>query len=149
LANVISAGLGFPVAAVAADLLGVKGAFWLAFAFTLVSVVVAWRVIEPGPSGGDGPVDIVGALLLGATTFGMLFAISRADAWGYTSSLLLGVLATSVVLLAASIWWLLRSRNPLVDLRIAVRPGVLGAHVAAMLGGVGMYLMMATVMVLV
>src|SRR5690606_15621738 len=85
LANVISAGLGFPVAAVAADLLGVKGAFWLAFAFTLVSVVVAWRVIEPGPSGGDGPVDIVGALLLGATTFGMLFAISRADAWGYTS----------------------------------------------------------------
>lgn len=149
LANVISAGLGFPVAALVADLLGVKGAFWVAFGFTLVSLTVAWKVIPPGASDGDGPVDLVGALLLGATTFGMLLAISRAEVWGYSSGLLLTVLAVSAVLLVACVAWLLRSPSPLVDLRVASRPGVFGAHVAALLGGVGMYLMMATVMVLV
>lgn len=149
LANVISAGLGFPVAALLADVLGVKGAFWVAFVFTLISLTVAWRVIPPGASEGDGRVDLVGALLLGATTFTLLLAISRADVWGYTSGLLIGMLASTVVLLVLCIGWLLRHPSPLVDLRIAGRPGVLGAHAAALLGGVGMYLMMATVMVLV
>ncbi|WP_235736389.1 MFS transporter [Nocardioides alcanivorans] len=149
LANVMSAGLGFPIAAVIADLLGVKGAFWIAFGFTLVSVAVALKVIPPGAADGDGPVDWIGALLLGAATFGVLLAISRAEVWGYGSTALRAVLGLSAVLLVATVCWLLRRTNPLVDLRVAMRPGVLGAHVAGLLGGVGMYLMMATIMVLV
>ncbi len=148
LANVISAGLGFPIAAALADVIGVKGAFGVAFGFTVVALVVAAKVMVPGPGGG-GRIDLVGAALLGVATFGVLLAISRADEWGYTSARLLAVLAISAVLLVVSLLWLLRVANPLVDLRLAARPGALGAHAAAGLSGIGMYLTMATAMVLV
>ncbi len=149
LANVISAGLGFPIAAALADLIGVKGAFWVAFGFTLVALIVAMKVMVPGPDEGPRRTDLIGAALLGAATFGVLLAISRAEDWGYTSTRLIVVIAVSVVLLIACVAWLLRVPQPLVDLRLAALPGVLGAHAAAGLAGIGMYLTMATVMVLV
>ncbi len=149
IANVVSAGLGFPIAALAADVLGVKGAFWGAFVFTVVALVVGWRVVPPGDPSGDGPTDYVGTLLLGGATFCILLAISRAEAWGYTSTRIVGLVAAALLVLSLSVFWLLRHPTPLVDLRVAALPGVLGAHVASLLGGVGMYLMMATVMVLV
>lgn len=148
LANVVSAGLGFPVAAALADLIGVKGAFWVAFAFTLMAWWVAWRVMVPA-AGGGGRIDLGGAVLVGAATFAALLAISNADAWGYGSARLLVAVVASLLLALAAVAWLLKVANPLVDLRLAVRPGVLGAHAAAGLAGIGMYLMMATVMVLV
>ncbi|MDN5894503.1 MAG: MFS transporter [Nocardioides sp.] len=148
-ANVASAGLGFPVAALVAHVAGVKGAFWAAFAVTLVALLVGARTVPASVGPVEGGVDWAGATLLGTSTLGLLLVISRGGHRGYTSPVVLGLLVVALVLMLVCVWWLLRTPRPLVDLRLACRPGVLGANLAALIAGAGMYLLLASAMVLV
>lgn len=148
-ANVVSAGLGFPVAALTAEWFGVKGAFAAGFGMTAVALVLGLRSVPRSRSTGRTSVDWVGALLVGGSTLALLLALSRSGQWGATSPALLGTVAGGLLLGVAGVWWLLRVPAPLVDLRLAGRPGPLVANVSALLSGLGMYLMMAMAMVLV
>ena len=148
-AQVVSAGLGFPVAALLADLLGVKGAFGAGFVLTVAALLVGVVMVPGTEEAPTGRVDWWGAVLLTGGTLGLLLAISGAPSWGYTSPVVLGLVSLSVVLLAGAIAWLLRARHPLVDLRVAARTGAFAANLAAFVAGTGMYLMMSTVMILV
>ncbi|NLU84099.1 MFS transporter [Rhodococcus sp. HNM0569] len=148
-ASVASAGLGFPVAALLADGLGVKGAFGAAFACTVLTLAAAVVAVPKSTARAADRVDWFGALLLGSATLCLLLVIGRAHTWGYTSALVACLLAGGVALLAASVAWMLRRPNPLVDLRIATRPGVLAPNLAALAVGLGMYILIAIVMVLV
>nr|WP_253945684.1 MFS transporter [Nocardioides sp. zg-DK7169] len=148
-ANVTAAGLGFPVTALVATVGGIRGAFWFAFAMCALAFVVALLLVprsaEPAPPG----VDWVGAVLLSCATFALLLGVSQADGWGYASPLTAAVVGGGLVLYAVCVIWLLRARNPLVDVRIAVRRGVAAANVAGLLAGCGMYVMLSLVMILV
>lgn len=148
-AGIVSAGLGFPVTAIAADVAGVKGAFWLGTGLVLVALVVAALTV---PSSGEPVVvrvDWAGAVLLGGGTFLLLLTISQADHWGYLALPTLACAGGALALLAATVAWLCRARDPLVDLSLAAHPGVAGAHVAALVAGCAMYMVFALVMVLV
>lgn len=148
-AQIVSAGLGFPVAALLADLFGVKGAFGAGFVLTLAAVLVGALTVPAATESAGARVDWWGAVFLTGATLGLLLAISAAPDWGFGSPAVLALLAGALVLLAVAVAWLLRASYPLVDLRIAARPGALGANLAALVAGLGMYLMMTTVMVLV
>ncbi len=148
-ASVVSAGLGFPVTAVTAELAGLKGAFWLGLGLTLVALVVALLTVPPATEDARARIDLVGAVLLGSGTFLLLLAISQADYWGYLAPPTLGTVAAGLVLLAGCVRWLLRATHPLVDLRLAAHPGVAGAHTAALVAGCAMYMVFALVMVLI
>jgi MFS family permease len=147
--NVVSAGLGFPVAALVAEWLGVKGAFAAGGLLTLLTLLLGLASVPAAGGTGRARVDWVGALLLGGSTLVLLLGMSRAADWVDQPALLAGVTLGGVALALACTWWLLRVPEPLVDVRLAVRPGPLAAHVAALLSGLGMYLMIAMVMVLV
>ncbi|MFC7497202.1 MULTISPECIES: MFS transporter [unclassified Nocardioides] len=147
--GVVSAGLGFPVTAITADLAGVRGAFWLGLGLTLVALLVAVVTVPGSREVVTARVDWVGAALLGGGTFLLLLSISQADHWGYASPATVGALGAAAVLLAVCIWWLRRTAHPLVDLSLATHPGVAGAHVAALLAGCAMYMVFALVMVMV
>ena len=56
---------------------------------------------------------------------------------------MLSLLIGGAVLLAVWIWWELRCPQPLVDLRLVRNRSVLTADVAALLAGVGMYLLLS------
>ncbi len=148
-ANVTAAGLGFPVTALVATFAGIRGAFWFAFAMCALAFVVALLVVprstEPVPPG----VDWLGAVLLSAATATLLLGISQAAGWGYASPLTGTLIGAGLLLYAVCVWWLLRVRDPLVDVRIAVRRGVSAANAAGLLAGCGMYVMLSLVMVLV
>lgn len=148
-AQVVSAGLGFPVAALLADVLGVKGAFGAGFVLVLAALVVGVLTVPGGGTAGGAPVDWTGAFLLTGGTLCLLLAVSGAPSWGYASSAVLGLSGAAVLLLGLAVPWLLRASYPLVDLRLAARPGALAANLAGLVAGMGMYLMMSTVMVLV
>ena len=148
-ANVTAAGLGFPVTALVATLAGTKGAFGWACALAAVALVVAVLVVPDSDEEAPRGVDWLGAVLLSCATAAVLFAVTQAKAWGTTSPLTLGLLGGGVLAYVACGWWLLRAERPLVDLRVAVRPGVLVANVCGLLAAVGMFVLLSLSMILV
>jgi predicted MFS family arabinose efflux permease len=148
-AQVVSAGLGFPVAALLADLLGVKGAFGAGFVLVVVALLVGVLTVPAGADGPTAAVDWPGAVLLTGGTLAMLLGVSGGSTWGYASVRFLVLCAVAVLLMGAAVPWLLRVAHPLVDLRLASRGGALAANLAGLVAGAGLYLMMSTVMILV
>ncbi|CAM3346779.1 MFS transporter [Nocardioides dubius] len=149
LSTVLSAGLGFPVSALLADLVGVKGAFMVVATMICATFLMAAVTVPEASSVETRDVDWTGALLIGGGTLGVLLAITQVSQHGVGSPHVWVPASIGGLVLVAAVLWLLRRRIPLVDLRLAVSPGVLGANIAAFLGGVGMYLIMVTTLVLV
>jgi MFS family permease len=148
-ANVTAAGLGFPVTAFVATFAGTKGAFGWACALAVAALVVALLVVPDSDEEAPRGVDWFGAVLLSTATAAVLFAVTQAKAWGTTSPLTLGLLGGGALTYVACGWWLLRTERPLVDLRVAVRPGVLVANVCGLLAALGMFVLLSLSMILV
>jgi predicted MFS family arabinose efflux permease len=69
----------------------------------------------------------------------LLLGISKGSAWGWSSPLVLGLLAVSVAVLAVWGRYELRCSAPLVDLRVAARPAVLRTNLASVLLGFSIF----------
>ncbi len=146
---VAGAGLGYPLTALVAEVGGLSAAYGLGAVLTAATLAMAWRFV-PG-SDGEHParVDWVGAALLSAGMVGVLLAVTRGATWGWLSLLTGGLGTVGFLLLAAWVAWTLRHAHPLVDLRLAVRPGLLVPNLTALLAGIGMYGLLTLVVVLV
>jgi predicted MFS family arabinose efflux permease len=94
-------------------------------------------------------VDWAGAVLLIGGMTCLLVGVSQGETWGWSSSTTLGVTATGVLTLASWIVWTLRSSSPLVDLRLAARPGLAAPNLVAVVAGIGMYSLLTLSVVLV
>ncbi len=147
LAVVTGAGLSYPVTAAVAQYGGLAAAYWVGFVVTLLTLTLTAWVVPPARSSRDVPVDWVGAALLAVGSSGLLLAVSRGQAWGWTSPRTLALSLLAVLLLVGYAIHSLRTAHPLVDLRLATRRGVIGANTAAVLAGAGMYFALALVMV--
>ncbi|NEE05076.1 MFS transporter, partial [Streptomyces sp. SID7499] len=83
--------------------------------------------------------DLLGAVGLGTALICLLLAVSKGADWGWGSATTLALFAAVLVLLPAWAWWELRLSEPLVDLRVTVRPQVLMTNTASILVGFAMY----------
>lgn len=147
--TVAGAGVGYPVTALVAEHLGLAGAYW--FGAVLVALTLALAVLDL-PAARDSaiqPVDVPGAVLLSLGMVGVLLAVSQGDGWGWLSAPVLVLALGGAALLALWVRRTLRVDHPLVDLRLARRPGVLGPHLVALALGTGMYALLTLVVVVV
>ncbi|MGW6457678.1 MFS transporter [Streptomyces sp. NPDC055078] len=90
-----------------------------------------------GPDAASGGIDWSGAVLLAGTLFCLTFALSKVPEWGWTSPLILGMLAAVPVLATLWVRTELRVENPIVDVTFLRRPAVLSGTLAAMVLGLG------------
>lgn len=102
--------------------------------FTLVTLLVRESPLRSG-----GRFDLPGALGLASALVCLLLAITKGNEWGWASPLVLGLLASAVVLFTAWGWFELRRSDPLVDLRVNARPAALLTNIASVLVGFGMF----------
>jgi len=143
--TVAGVGLGYPLTGLIADTLGYEAAFWFG-ALVSGTALVAAAIVLPKSTTHTAPrLDILGAVLLAAALSGLLLALSRGEQWGWASARTLLLLAASVVLAAGWVVHELRTPHPLVDLTLAANESVLAADATAVLAGVGMYLLLATI----
>jgi MFS family permease len=145
---VAGVGLGYPLAGLVAELGGVHAAFWAGALVSFAALVAAAVVLPPSPEAPPRRLDVGGALLLGVGLAALLLALGNADTWGWASPLLWALLGGAVVLLVGWAAWEHRTPWPLVDLRLARGRLALSAHSAALLVGLGNYLLLASVPVL-
>ena len=138
----IGAGLGYPVTGLIAQFLDFRAAYWFGAITVTGSLVLAALVLPPRSAGTSRRFDVVGAGLLSLAVIGVSVVLSEGGAWGWASARSLGVVAASVVLLAAWIPFELRFADPLVDLRQVRNRSVLTADASGFLISIAMYLLL-------
>ena len=144
---VVGAGLGYPLAAFFATIWGLPAAYWFGFVVSILTLVAVLLTVPGAADAGPEPrVDWPGAVVLSIGSSALLLAVTQGEQWGLAA---LGVLAVAVVALVVWGRRSLRIPNPLVDLRLAVRPGVLAPNLIALLAGIGVYMLMSLAVVIV
>jgi MFS family permease len=106
-------------------------------AVALLAVLVAIR--HDPVEDRSGSMDPLGTTLLAAWLSALLLALSEGEAWGWGSA---GVIALFVGAVAGLALWILvelRTRHPLVDVRVLARPAVAVPNVAGFCVGFVMY----------
>jgi hypothetical protein len=111
----------------------------MAAAVAALAAVAAQLLVPESPVRTPGRVDVRGALVLAAGLVPPLYAISRANDWGWGSGRTLGLIAAGVVLLALFVALQRRTRQPLADIEALMRPPVLMTNLATLLVGFGMF----------
>ncbi|MFD0346277.1 MFS transporter [Kitasatospora aburaviensis] len=68
--SIIGAGVGYPLAALLAELGGVRAAYGLGLVVTAAALLTAWRSVPEAPDGRSAHVDVAGAVVLGCAAPG-------------------------------------------------------------------------------
>lgn len=131
-------GIGYPLVGLLAQDFGLAAPFWFAAALSVLTLI-ATAVVLPASPERSAHVDVCGAALLGLGITGLLLVLAEGPGWGWASLVTIASAAASVVLLAAWVGWELRSRRPLIELRLLRRRPVLAANVTALLVAIGFY----------
>jgi MFS family permease len=143
--SIIGAGVGYPLAALLAELGGVRAAYGLGLAVTALALLTAWRSVPEAPEGRSSHVDVAGALVLAAALLLVLLLAGERTLWSRHLAGAAALAVVAVVLLCAWAVIELRSTTPLVDVRAVRHPAVAGANLAMFVGGIGMYLLLTLI----
>jgi MFS family permease len=147
--TVAGAGLGYPLTALVAEVGGLPAAYGLGTLLAGATLVMAWRFLPGSDEVAPMRVDWAGAALLSAGLLAVLLAVSEGEIWGWAAPLTLALGAVGSALLVGWGAWTLRSTTPLVDLRMAVRPGLAAPNLVAFVAGLGMYSLLTLAVILV
>jgi MFS family permease len=137
----VGGALGLPFSAAIAENTSWRVLFWVVAALALAVGTLIRFVVPAGQANtsAGNSFDLLGAAGLGVGLVCLLLGVSKGADWGWGSGTTLGLLGASVVVLLAWGWWELRTREPLVDLRVTARPQVLMTNLASILVGFSMY----------
>ncbi|MBM7365636.1 MFS transporter [Gordonia hydrophobica] len=135
----VGGAFGLPIAAVIAEYASWHWLFWVSAILGVVSFVVVTLVVPESPARSGGGFDFAGALTLSAALVALLLGVSKGATWGWTSSTTLACFLVAVI--AFGVWgaWELRTKAPIVDLRVSARPQVLLTNIASVAFGFAMF----------
>ncbi|MFC4943574.1 MFS transporter [Pseudonocardia sp. GCM10023141] len=135
----VGGAIGLPVSAFVAQNASWHALFWLAAGLGALGIVLVLAVVPESPVTTPGRFDVVGAIGLAIGLVSLLLAITKGSSWGWGSPATLGTAAAAVVVLLAWGVLQLRTREPLVDLRVSARRPVLFTNLASVVAGFAMF----------
>ncbi len=112
--------------------------FWLNVPLGAVLVPLAWWRLRES-KGAPQPLDPAGIGLASLGLFGVVLALVRGNAHGWTSPSVVGAFAVGSLFLAGFVAWELRCDHPMLDLRLFRRRGFAAVNVTALLFSFGMF----------
>lgn len=129
----IGSAFGLPLGALINELMGWRGIFWVCFLMGTVAVVWVWAAVPSVQVLSRGRFDVPGAIGLGAGVSLLLVALAQALSWGWASGRFLLVIGVGVMLLLFTAVHLLRSPEPIIDLRASSSPRIWLTNTGALL----------------
>jgi EmrB/QacA subfamily drug resistance transporter len=135
----IGGGAGVVFAGIVTDNLSYHWLFWFPLVAILVTAWLTWQYVPESPVKTPAHVNYRAAALMTLGISGVLLAITQTSTWGWGSPKTLALLAVGVALILAWVREELRSREPLVDMRMMGIRGVWTTNAVAFLIGIGMY----------
>lgn len=134
-----SFGIGIVLAGPIVDGLGYTWLFWLPAIATGLAAVGAVALIPASPVRTPGRIPITPAVLLSAWLVTLLLAVSEGNDLGWGSPTILGLIASTIVLLAG---WVAVERHvavPLIDIELMRLRGVWTSNAVAFVAGFGTF----------
>jgi len=135
----IGGGAGVVFAGVVTENLSYHWLFWIPLVMIVFTAFLTWRYIPESPVKTPAQINYRAAALMSVGMSGVLLAITETSTWGWGSPKTLGLLAFGTLVIVAWVREELRSREPLVDMRMMAIRGVWTTNTVAFLIGVGMY----------
>jgi EmrB/QacA subfamily drug resistance transporter len=135
----IGGGAGVVFAGLVTENLSYHWLFWFPLGMISATAYLTWRYIPESPLKTPADINYRAAALMTAGISAVLIAITETSTWGWGSPKTLGLLAVGMVVILAWVLEELRSREPLVDMRMMAIRGVWTTNTVAFLIGVGMY----------
>ena len=122
---------------------GWQSVFFVNAPLGLATILMAWLLLssarESGPGDrSEGRFDWPGAALSAAALLVLLLVVGNGHQWGWDSPTVLLGAALAAALLAAFVWWELRTQSPMLELRLFKRKLVAIGAAAAWLSFMGM-----------
>ncbi|HEX3946571.1 MAG TPA: MFS transporter, partial [Acidimicrobiales bacterium] len=118
----VGAGLAIVLAGPIVEHLGFHWLFWIPLIMTVIALVMAHFFVPESPVRSPGGVSWLAAVLLSGWLVALLVAVSEAPTWGWGSAKVLVLFVLSVVLIVGWIGVELRTRSPLIDMRMMRAP---------------------------
>lgn len=135
----IGSGLGTVLAGPLDGVVGWRGLFLVPLVLTVAGGVLTALLVRDSGERARGRISVPAALLLSGWLVALLLPLSQGSAWGWGSPAVIGLLVLAGVLVAAWIVVELRSRDPLVDMRMMRSPAIWPMNAAAVLMGAAMF----------
>ena len=135
----IGGGAGLGAGGLIADHLSYHWIFWLGTITAALAALATHVWVPESPERTPGRIDVRGAVLLGVGLVLPLFAISRANDWGWGAPRTLGLIAAGLAVLAVWVAVERRTEQPLADIPTLLEPPVLMTNIATLLVGFGMF----------
>ncbi len=136
----VGGAVGLPLSAVIAQNFDWHYLFWLASLLGVLAIVLVGAIIPVSTLCAGGRFDFGGAIGFAAGLVGILLAVSKGNAWGWSSPSTLGLLMGGIVVLILWGVYELRVTDPLIDLRIAARRPVLLTNLASISVGFAFFI---------
>ena len=138
-------GLGIVLAGPVVSALGIHWLFWIPAIVVAITALAAARYVPESPVRTPGRVNWGAAALLASWLVALLLPVSKASAWGWGSTRVIGLLIVAAVLFAAWMVVETRSATPLIDMRMMRLPAVWPTNLVALLFGAAMFAVLAFV----
>jgi EmrB/QacA subfamily drug resistance transporter len=131
----VGGGFGIVLSGVIVDHLDWRYLFLLGSIPVALSILLVHRYVPESPIRSPSRVDLPGALLLSGALISLMVALTEGEHWGWTSPLLLALLATAAGLFV--LWGVVeaRSSSPMVDLGMLAHRPVLLTNIATLIAG--------------
>jgi MFS family permease len=133
-ASAFSVGVGLACTGLIVSHLHYSWLFWFPLFFLLVITALAWRIVPSCPPSKQGKVDWLGTATLSAGLFTLLFGISQAPSWGWSSPGFIALEAAAAVSLISFVVIERKVDEPLVDLHLGGRAVLVACTMSGVLG---------------
>jgi predicted MFS family arabinose efflux permease len=137
----VGGALGLPLAAFVAQAADWHVLFWAAGGLGVLVLIGVLALVPESAQRAGGRFDVVGAVGLAVALVSLLLAVSKGGSWGWGSARIVTLFVVAAVVLLVWGWWELRTRQPLVDLRVSRRRQVLLTNTASIVFGFSMFAM--------
>lgn len=135
----IGGGAGVVLAGIVTQNLSYHWLFWFPLVIIVFTAFLTRRYIPESPVKTPAQINYRAAALMTLGISAVLLAITETSTWGWGSPKTLGLLGIGMAVILAWVREELRSREPLVDMRMMAIRGVWTTNTVAFLIGVGMY----------
>ncbi|GAA2974365.1 MFS family permease [Microbacterium terrae] len=135
----VGGALGLPISALVTDRFDWHVLFVFAAVIASISLILVVVAVPVAGTPVGGRVDLIGAFGLSVGLVGLLLAVSQGNTWGWLSTPTLLSAGIGLLALMLLVWYELSTANPLIDVRVSLRPAVLTTNISSVAMGFALF----------